>query len=198
VPRRAQAAKVARRARQAGHQRRDIIQAAARCFARAGFEATTMRAIADESGFTASSLYTYFESKDQIFAALVDEVEQRFLAVFEDPVPSGLDFRQRMELLMMRFLQATEEDRDALVFVSSMSRGGPCEEDLRFVRAFAGWIDRHSTKKDRGGHSSDDAAFYVWGVMHGFFIQWLSEGAGGKLGQKVPVIANLIFRGLSR
>jgi AcrR family transcriptional regulator len=198
VVRRAQAAKVARRARLASHQRRDIIQAAARCFARAGFEATTMRGIANECGFTASSLYTYFESKDEIFEALVKEVEDRFLGVFEAQVPSGLDFRQRMELLMMRFLHAMEEDHDALVFVSSMSRGEPCEEDLRFVRAFAGWIDRHSTKKERGGHTSLDAAFYVWGVMHGFFIQWLSQGAGRKIGQKVPVIANLIFRGLSR
>ena len=157
-----------------------------------------MRAIAVESGFTASSLYTYFESKDEIFEALVRDVEQRFLAVFGKPIPRGLDFRQKLELLMMRFLEAAQEDRDALIFVSSMSRGEPCTEDLRFVHAFAEWIDRHSTKKERAGHSSDDVAFYVWGVMHGFFIQWLSEGAGEKIGQKVPVIASLIFRGLSR
>jgi AcrR family transcriptional regulator len=198
VPRRAQA-KVARRARQATHQRGDIIQGAARCFARAGFEATTMRAIADECGFTASSLYTYFESKDEIFAALVSDVERRFLAVFEQQIPNGLDFSQRLELLLMRFLEAAQEDRDALVFVSSMSRGQPYAEDLGFVHAFAGWIDRHSTKKDRRGYSAVDCAFYVWGVMHGFFIQWLSEGGSEKqLGQKVPVIADLIFRGFSR
>jgi AcrR family transcriptional regulator len=190
---------VARRARQADHQRRDIIRGAARCFARAGFESTTMRAIADECGFTASSLYTYFESKDEIFDALVSDVEQRFIAVFSQQIPSGLEFRQRMELLLMRFLDAAQEDRDALVFVSSMSRGERAAEDLGFINAFAGWIDRHSTKKDRRNYSAEDCAFYVWGVMHGFFIQWLSEGGSEKqLGQKVPVIADLIFRGLSR
>lgn len=165
-----------------------------------------MRAIADECGFTASSLYTYFESKHEIFHAIVSEVEQRFLSAFEHPLPRGLSFRQRLEFLMMRFLEGAEEHRDALVFVSSMAHGAPMAEaiekvhaaDLRFVHAFSSWIDRHSTKKERGGYPADDAAFYVWGVMHGFFIQWLSEGATGKLEHKVPVIANLIFRGLSR
>ena len=133
-----------------------------------------MRAIADECGFTASSLYTYFESKDEIFEALVNEVEQRYLGVFEQPIPRGLEFRQRMELLMMRFLEITEEDRDALVFVSSVPRGEPFDQDLRFVRAFARWLEKSSTKKERGGHSSEDAAYFVWGVMHAYFIRWIA------------------------
>ncbi len=156
-----------------------------------------MRAIADECGFTASSLYTYFESKDEIFKALSAEVEQRFLAVFERPFPRDLAFQQRTELLMMRFLEAAQEDYDSLVFLSSTS-GREATADLPFIQAFSRWIDRHSTKKERGGHSADDTAFYVWGVMQAFFLQWLSEGSRERLGNKVPMIVNLIFRGLSR
>lgn len=49
-----------------------ILQAAARCFAREGFHATSMAEIIAESGLSAGSVYRYYKSKDELIAAIVE------------------------------------------------------------------------------------------------------------------------------
>lgn len=54
-------------------ERKDqILQAAARCFAREGFHATSMAEIIAESGLSAGSVYRYYKSKDELIAAIVE------------------------------------------------------------------------------------------------------------------------------
>jgi AcrR family transcriptional regulator len=49
-----------------------ILQAAVRCFARAGYHGTTMEAIAAEAGIAKGAAYVYFPSKEAIFLALYE------------------------------------------------------------------------------------------------------------------------------
>lgn len=163
-----------------------------------------MRAIADECGFTASSLYTYFTGKEEIFHALLDDIDERFLGVFNQSMPSGLSFAQKLELLFMRLKAIHQEETDAICLIASIPHGAPFKDtvqqayaDLRFIERFASWIDDNSTKKERGGNTSEDVAFFAWGVIHGFFLQWVSGGAKEDLGKKTPIILKLILRGLT-
>src|SRR5262245_30851834 len=62
----------------------DILSAAERVFARDGFAATTMDAIAGEAGVSKGGLYRHFSSKDDLFltvaartAAELDELLRR-------------------------------------------------------------------------------------------------------------------------
>lgn len=54
-------------------RRREILEAAVRCFAERGFHGTTMQDVADEAGLSKGSLYRYFEGKDDIVEALARE-----------------------------------------------------------------------------------------------------------------------------
>jgi AcrR family transcriptional regulator len=58
-------------------RRAQIIEAALACFARKGYNNTTMDDIVAESGLSKGSLYWYFKSKDDLFAAAL-------LSVFVD------------------------------------------------------------------------------------------------------------------
>lgn len=51
-------------------RRRQILTAAARCFARRGFHRTTMQDIADQAGISAGAIYRYFEGKESLIEAL--------------------------------------------------------------------------------------------------------------------------------
>jgi AcrR family transcriptional regulator len=63
-------------------ERKDqILQAAACCFAREGFHATSMAEIIAESGLSAGSVYRYYKSKDELIAAIVEHYISS-LAVF--------------------------------------------------------------------------------------------------------------------
>src|SRR5260370_34414522 len=54
--------------------RRDqIIAAAAECFARAGYHATTMAGIAEAAGGSKGTPYLYFPGKEALFIALYEE-----------------------------------------------------------------------------------------------------------------------------
>jgi AcrR family transcriptional regulator len=54
-------------------RRRQILDAAAKCFAREGFHRTSMQDIVRESGISAGLVYRYFTGKDDVIAAIVDE-----------------------------------------------------------------------------------------------------------------------------
>jgi AcrR family transcriptional regulator len=63
-----------RKRRGEGHTRRDeILHAAKELFLREGYQATTIRRIADVVGVSAPALYLYFKDKDAILTALCDQ-----------------------------------------------------------------------------------------------------------------------------
>jgi AcrR family transcriptional regulator len=53
-------------------KRQEILEAAARCFARDGFHGATTAAICAEAGISPGHLYHYFASKEAIIAAMAD------------------------------------------------------------------------------------------------------------------------------
>lgn len=54
------------------HQREKILQAATACFCRRGFHRTTIQDICEEAGLSKGGLYTYFQSKEEILAVVVE------------------------------------------------------------------------------------------------------------------------------
>src|SRR5688572_23145096 len=58
--------------------RRDLLDAAARVFARQGFHGASAEAVAEEAGFSRGALYSNFKSKEDLFLALWEErIERR-------------------------------------------------------------------------------------------------------------------------
>ena len=53
-------------------RRRRILEAAARCFQRKGFQATTIPEICAEAGVSTGAIYTWFDSKADIVVALAE------------------------------------------------------------------------------------------------------------------------------
>jgi AcrR family transcriptional regulator len=74
-------------------RRREIAEAALRCFARNGFAATSMADIIAESGLSAGAIYGHYASKDELIELTASEIlDARFLEVAEarlqEPLPS--------------------------------------------------------------------------------------------------------------
>ena len=55
-------------------RRQTILDAARRCFAREGFAATTIADLCEEAGVSAGGIYTHFENKHAIAAAIGSDV----------------------------------------------------------------------------------------------------------------------------
>jgi len=65
-------------------RRRQIMDAAAACFARDGFHRTTMASIVAETGLSAGAIYRYFPAKEDIVAAIAAEHHSREAAVLAE------------------------------------------------------------------------------------------------------------------
>ncbi|MGW0809422.1 TetR/AcrR family transcriptional regulator [Nonomuraea sp. NPDC002799] len=109
-------------------ERRDhLVKLAAELFARKGFQATTVREIADEAGILSGSLYHHFDSKETI----VDEVLSTFLddliARYRTAVDSSADARAVLSE-MVRIGFATLEPHRAAITVM--------QNDWNYLRQF--------------------------------------------------------------
>jgi AcrR family transcriptional regulator len=65
-------------------RRQQILDAAARCFARDGFHRTSMQDIVRESGISAGLVYRYFTGKDDIITAIATEWHDQRQALLAD------------------------------------------------------------------------------------------------------------------
>ncbi|MFI2435250.1 TetR/AcrR family transcriptional regulator [Streptomyces sp. NPDC018693] len=65
-------------------RRRQILDAAALCFARNGFHATSMQDVLKEADLSAGAVYRYFSGKDELIDAIVKEVLGEVRAAFEE------------------------------------------------------------------------------------------------------------------
>jgi AcrR family transcriptional regulator len=68
-------------------RRRQIIEAAAKCFARTGFAKTTIADIAAQANLSKPALYAYFENKEAIIAALEDQLVTNWTQATRLPPP---------------------------------------------------------------------------------------------------------------
>jgi len=92
-------------------RRRQILDAARRCFVRNGFHATSMQDVLGEANLSAGAVYRYFGSKDEIIAAIaaeaVAEVAGALDSAFDADDPPPLD-----EVLGAAFLAIRRVDAD--------------------------------------------------------------------------------------
>jgi AcrR family transcriptional regulator len=96
-------------------RRRQILDAARRCFASKGVHRTTMQDLFAESGLSAGAVYRYFKSRDEIVSAIADEAIPPILkvaesALEEEPLPRPEEFLRRLLELAERLL-APEDGR---------------------------------------------------------------------------------------
>jgi AcrR family transcriptional regulator len=86
-----------------------ILDVARTQFAQRGFEATTMRDIADAAGLSAGNLYRYFESKDAMVTAILSEFSDRLLDAYQEVLAVGAPAVESLEAICWLLDQAGRE-----------------------------------------------------------------------------------------
>ena len=198
-----------RRRRAVARTREDILTAAVRAFARTGYQSVTMRDIAREAGYTAAALYTYFENKQEILAALVKVVIDEFLGAMDEPLPPGLGFRARLELLVRRILDQAERRRDLFLVFLSLAQANqhppPTKEQPDPIRTMqkaqarvVRWFAENASARDLGGHDPEDVARFFSGLTQSFMSDWVVRGTPpGQFIGRASLILDLFLNGVS-
>ncbi|MFE7553063.1 TetR/AcrR family transcriptional regulator [Streptomyces gardneri] len=134
----------------APERRHELLATAAEVFAAQGYDATTVRKIADAAGLLAGSLYYHFDSKesmlDEILSGFLNELWGRYDAVLAE----GLGPRETIEALVTESFREIDRHRAAVAIYQRESRhlrkqprfGYLDDSQQRFEKAWLGTLER--------------------------------------------------------
>jgi AcrR family transcriptional regulator len=194
-------ARTARKETEVDHTRHEILRAAARAAARKGFEALTIRDIAKEAGYTVGTLYNYFDGKEAIIQGLIQQLTDVILRSLHEPLPAGLTFRQKVELLALRQLTMAEEWRDGVMSILAMMWGSatlPLEamQSSKLRDGFVKWVRANAQRVDLGGKDPIEVALFYFGVLQSVVLAESRKKSKAPLVDLLPRIMDLLFHGL--
>jgi len=179
-----------------------------------------MEHIAQEAGCTVPTLYRYFKSKAEILRGLLTSTTQDLLSSFEEPAPSGLTFRQRLELLLNRQFQFAERRQDAIAVALGISLPGGLDDILveaagkptqpvdtkgpahgigidLYEQRLGQWLKTTVDRSDLRGHDPADLAAMLVGLEAAVFRRWMKGKLNDRLTNRVVYIVSLFLDGLN-
>jgi AcrR family transcriptional regulator len=152
----------------AAERRRQLLDAAARCFARDGYGGLTMVALAEEAGISRRLVYNHFPDLHRLYEAYFDDRTRRYLEGIDDAVVAGGTDRRTAFTGAFRHLLAMPAADQRAIRVLLTDPGLPDLEPLRArVRAHieARWLAPFVAR-------TDDPALaraLLWSVVNGLF-----------------------------
>jgi len=186
-------------------RRRQILDAAAACFAERGLHQTSMSDICERAGLSPGAVYRYFPGKEDIIAAICDEGYRQDLALIESIKADG-SAREVMEHLAGCFLQPRDppELRLRLDMLAQAPRTPHIERVLqagneRILASFTEFIRaRQATGEVNPNLDPDSTARVICALYHGFIVQQQLEGKADSrafIDAVVAVFADGFFAG---
>jgi AcrR family transcriptional regulator len=183
---------LARRRRQREDTRRLILDAAREMFVRLGYEATTMRAIADRIDYTATAIYHHFRSKDELMTELCDLDFRALAAAFqqigriEDPIErvrrigqAYVDFALEHPMQYQLMFMTPHPVMD----VKSIKHGDPSEDAYAFLRE--SWAAAIASDRLRPEYSDpEELAQMAWASLHGILALHIIKHAPRQNGEE--------------
>ena len=115
-------------------RREQILSVALDEFARSGFHSTSMNDIAEAAGVTKPVLYQHFDSKRDLYLALLDEVGDRLLTSIAEATSQATDGKSQTELGYQAYFRWVAEDHAAFVLLF----GSGARRDDEFAAAVRG------------------------------------------------------------
>lgn len=179
-----------RRTRERVETRERILDAARQMFVRHGYEATTMRAIADKIEYTPTAIYHHFRNKDALLTELASSDFRALATAFqkigriEDPIERlrrvgdayvefALEHPMQYQLM---FMTAKPEG----VLANGMVHGDPTQDAYAFLReACAGAIA--SGRFRREITDADELAQMLWSSVHGVLALQMTKKKEGMI-----------------
>ncbi len=102
--------------------KQELLKAALKLFARDGVRESSIRAVAEEAGFTNPVLFKYFEGKDALALYLFERCYLRMVREATAALASGGTFRERLGRLISGLLALLDESPEAVLFVNEELR----------------------------------------------------------------------------
>jgi AcrR family transcriptional regulator len=186
-------------------KRDEILDVAARCFARQSFPAASMNDIATACGTSKARLYHYYESKEAILFDLLDRYTQRLLALIGEAEGraqrKNLDERDALSELVRAFLAEYETSATRHVsllsdtkFLGDVQRELILNRQRDVVAAFTRFLRRAYPQRVTPANQTA-VTMAVFGMINWTFT-WLRPGGTMSYAAFADEVVALLEKGL--
>ncbi|MFI0450694.1 TetR/AcrR family transcriptional regulator [Actinomadura sp. 6N118] len=103
----------------ASERREHLVKLAAELFAEKGFQATTVRNIAEEAGILSGSLYHHFDSKESIVDEILSGFFREIMSAYQGTLDQGLNPRETIAGLVRIAFGTLEPHRAAITVMQN-------------------------------------------------------------------------------
>src|SRR5580692_7167662 len=107
--------------------RKQVLKAALKYFANAGYAATSVQQIVDDAGVSKPALYYHFRDKAGLFAALVNEAHDGRLRVMKEAAARGKNFREQAREILVALFNHFQKNRELTRIAFSTAYAAPGE-----------------------------------------------------------------------
>jgi len=182
-----------------------ILEAALELFRERGYEAATMRAIAERAGVSLGNAYYYFDSKEHLIQAFYDRTHIEHVAAVGTTLDTLKDFKSRLLWVMRKKLETIEPYHRfaGLLFRSAADPSSPLnpfssesqpvrrESTELFAKVVEG---THAIPKDFRGELPN----LLWLYHMGIVLYWIHDKSEGRwrtwqmMERSVDLVAKLV------
>ncbi|MGK3989558.1 TetR/AcrR family transcriptional regulator [Sorangium sp. So ce136] len=203
---RLQASSLQRREQQKENLRGAILAAAGELFLEQGYEAFSMRQVAERIGYSATTIYRYYEDKDDLLFAIVLEGFTEFQRALVAAAESTADPVERLEALGAAYVQFGMQNpvhyqlmfmqRFDFVFDQRKEQQQPMVESFDVLQKVV------ASAMDAGAMQRGDVERHsqvIWALVHGITALGLANGGrftAEDVDRTMEIAMKMIVRGL--
>jgi AcrR family transcriptional regulator len=186
----------------------EVLQAARRVFARLGYTACSVDDIAKEAGMAKGTIYLYFKSKEEIFAAVLGSDMEALTDRTVEAMSAAAGFGERLLVFLNLRLAYLRNNQDFLrMYLAELAGPGSCSKAIsemkeQHVRRVVGFLRSCLEEAVERGEIRavplEATAFAILDLARGFAERHLRGWAHLTLEEDVAFTHSLILTGLQK
>jgi TetR/AcrR family transcriptional regulator, cholesterol catabolism regulator len=183
-------------------RRDEIIDLAADLFSTKGFNATSMRDIAERVGMEAASMYNHIRSKDELLKEICFRISDRYHARMDETEQSGLGPAAQLKTLIAAHIRIIADDPHGVSVANNDWRDLEATALKAFKAARKNYESRFAAILEAGIACGEFRAFHVEVVLFTILssLRWVEQSVKRERGISPKIleenITSLIMNGL--
>ncbi|MBW1852200.1 MAG: TetR family transcriptional regulator [Deltaproteobacteria bacterium] len=183
-------------------KREEIYSIIAHLFAHKGYHSTSMRDIARELGMNQSSLYHYFDGKEDMLFKLMNEAMDEALPTIEEICDADISPEEKLTRVLGYYTRyfAGEQEREILLVNEMGSLNGDprrilLEKQRRYVHLIRTILDELADQGKMKKIHTTVALFAFFGMVH-YTIKWYRKDGPVSLDELAGSFLEIFTRGI--
>jgi AcrR family transcriptional regulator len=178
-----------------------LLDAAAAEFGEKGFHESSVVSITQRAGVALGSFYTYFDSKDSLFRALVQDMSAQVRNTIGPVIAAETDRLEGERKGLAEFLSFVRQHKELYRIIDEAEFVDPASYRAHYENTVAGYVASLKDAADKGQLRGDVEEVHAWAIVGMNVFLGLRYGVMGEdrdVNEVADIASDLLTNGLKR